>query len=67
MKQQKKFNKYWFFRSFFISFVFFLCAEILILGIGYGYAIMETNLKGEKISLIERQDQQIKILGHIVN
>jgi len=63
---KRKQSRYWFFRSFFISFVLFLCLETLVLGIGQCYAIMETNLKGEKISLIERQGEQIKILGHIV-
>jgi hypothetical protein len=64
MKRNK--SRYWFLRSFFISFVLFLCAETLILGMGYCHSVMETNLKGEKVSLIERQGEQIKILGHIV-
>lgn len=63
---KRKQSKYWFFRSFYISFVLFFCLEILVLGMGYCYSVMETNLKGEEIKLIEISDQQIKVLGHIV-
>lgn len=63
---KRKQSKYWFFRSFYISFVLFFCLEILVLGMGYCYSVMETNLKGEKISLIERQGEEIKILGYMV-
>lgn len=64
MKTKKtKRNIYWFIRSMLLSLVLIFCAMFLVLGSAYCYAIMQSNITGIPIEVLEQKNGRIILLG----
>lgn len=59
----KKTNIYWFVRSMLVSLLLIFCAMFLVLGSAYCYAIMQSNITGKQIEILEQKNGRIMFLG----
>lgn len=60
---RKKENIYWFFRSMLVSLIIIFCAMFLILGGAHCYAVMQTNITGKPLEVLEQKNGRIILLG----